>query len=178
MGMTDFSHPEIRGHRRSLTRFWRRFWRTEDGVALVEFAMVLPLLMLLFAVTVEGGRMMWSYQTVVSGVRDASRYLGRVTPLDLCATGGSVSPYAADLLNIVRNSISGEALLPSGITVNSVTPSLACVATGLRVSPSPVVTVTASVTITFPFAGIFTFFGRTQGALTTTVSDQSKVFGT
>src|SRR5687767_807230 len=61
-----------------------RLARNERGVALVEFAILLPILLLLFAVTIEGTRMMWSYQTAIAGVRDAARYLGRITPSNVC----------------------------------------------------------------------------------------------
>jgi len=124
--------------------------------------------------------MMWSYQSTAAGVRDAARYLARVAPLDICSSSGSVSGYSGALLDIVRNASDGQALFPSGISITDVTPSLICVTTGnLRVSPSPVVQVTASLTITFPFAAIFGFAGgQNLATVNTTITDQSKVYGT
>lgn len=153
------------------------FRKDESGVALVEFAILLPMLLLIFAVIIEGGRMMWSYQAVAAGVRDASRYLSRVAPADVCTSGGSVATYAPTLLTMVRNSSTGETLFPSGIVVNSVTPTLNCVAGTLRNSPSPMVTVSANLTITFPFSGLFELAGGTRPTITTTIADQHKVYG-
>ncbi len=163
----------------SLNRSTAEFSNCQSGAALVEFAIALPLLLLLFATIIEGGRMMWSYQTAAAGVRDAARYLARVAPQDICATGGSVSGYSATLLNIVRNANDGTALFPGGITITGVSPSLICVTSGnLRNSPTPVVQVTADLTITFPFAAVFGFAGGSDlTTLNTTITDQSKVYG-
>lgn len=137
----------------------------------------MPMLLLLFAVIIDGGRMMWSYQTAVAGVRDATRYLARVAPVDICTTGGSVAGYTATLTGIVQNSIYGNQLFPNGIAVNSVVPSLTCIAGTYRVSPVPIAQVTANLSITFFFSGIFNFAGQSQAAITTTVTDQSRIYG-
>lgn len=156
----------------------RTFLGDESGTALVEFAMLLPMLLLVFAVIIEGGRLMWSYQSVNAGVRDAARYLARIAPGDICSSGGSVGTYTAALEDIVRQKSGGGSIFPSKITVDSVLPTLTCVAGSYRVSPAPVVEVTVTMTITFPFAGLFAFNGQSLGTLTKTVSDQSRVFGT
>ena len=160
-----------------MKRLWR-FARAEEGAALVEFAIALPMMLLVFAVIVEGSRLMLSFQSAISGVKDATRYLARVVPSDVCATGGTVSGYSTQLLTIVSQSTSGASVFPSAVTVNSVTPSLACVTGTYRVSPAPVAQVTANVTITFPFAGLFTLVGSSLGQITTDVTDSSRVFGT
>ena len=166
---------------KGLRRKGRRLARDEDGVALVEFALVLPMMLVVFAVIVEGSRMMIGYQSAIAGVRDATRYLSRIVPVNICTTGGGVSAHAPQLQTIVAQSLTGGAIFPGGVTVqaNGVTPALACVAGSYRVNPAPVVSVTALVDITFPFAGIFTLVGSSLGAtpLTTTISDQSRVFG-
>ncbi len=159
-------------------RTTRRLGSDQDGAALVEFALTLPMMLLVFAVIIEGSRMLLAYQAAISGVRDAARYLSRVVPTDICATGGSVTGYNARLLSIVRDSTSGPSVLPSAVTVNSVAAGLTCTAGSFRVNPAPVATVTASVTITYPFAGLFTFAGSSLGQKTTTVTDQSRIFGT
>ncbi|MCV6824439.1 MULTISPECIES: TadE/TadG family type IV pilus assembly protein [Halocynthiibacter] len=164
---------------RFVSHILRRFWREERGAALVEFAIMLPMMLLFFAVIIEGGRLMWSYQAVASGVRDAARYLARVTPRDICLSGGNVGTYTSDLEAIIRQSKDGSNLFPSGITVTSVTPSLSCVSGTYRNSPAPVTEVTANLTVTFPFASVFSFAGGTNlVTINTTISDQSRVFGT
>ena len=155
----------------------RRFLRDSDGAALVEFAILLPMLLVVFAVIIEGGRLMWSYQSAAAGVRDAARYLARATPSNVCASGVSVTGLTANLEAIVRESIDGDALFPVGITINSVTPSVNCVSGGFRVSPAPVAQVSASLTVTFPLGGLFSLVSDSLGTVTTTITDQSRVYG-
>ena len=159
-------------------RLLRRLARHDRGVALVEFAMVLPILLLLFAVIVEGGRLMWSYQSVITGVRDAARYIGRVTGSDICVTGGGLNAdhveHAEDL--ILDAGVAGEVdVLEANIRV-FLEP---CpTARGpYRVPQVAIATVEVDVVIRFPLAGVFTLVGGELGTITTTVSDQTRVFG-
>ena len=161
-----------------ISRIFGRFLRNDSGAALVEFAILLPMLLLVFAMIIEGGRLMWSYQTFNAGVRDAARYLARVAPADICTSGGSVAGYTGKLEDIVKETFDGDSIFPSGITVTSVTPTLSCVAGTYRVSPAPVVQVRAALTVTFPFASVFSFAGQSLGTINTSVTDQSRVFGT
>lgn len=155
-----------------------RFRRDERGVALVEFALLLPLMLVIFAVTVESARLFWSYQSTVSGVRDAARFLGRVVPSDICTSGGSVSGYTSDVTTLVTQGASGASVVVGGVTVNSVTPSYSCVTGDYRGGTVAVGQVSANLTITFPFASIFTLAGSTLGTIDVVVSDRSRVFGT
>ena len=96
-------------------------------------------------------RLFWSYQAAIAGVRDATRYLARIAPADICTSGGSVSGYAGQLETIVETTISGAALFPAGVTVTSLTPTLTCVTSlGLRQASVPVVTVSANLSIAMP----------------------------
>jgi len=156
----------------------KRFINDCDGVALVEFAILLPMLLLVFAVMIEGSRLMWSYQSTISGVRDATRYLARIAPVDICSSGGTVVGYSGALMTIITKNIDGDTIFPAGITVNSVTPTLTCTPGAFRVNPAPVVQVTASITVNFIFGGVFNFAGGSLTSVTTTISDQSKVYGT
>lgn len=155
----------------------RRLARDEDGAALVEFALVFPVMLLFFAVTIEAARMMWSYQMAIEGVRDAGRYLARTAPVDICESGGSVAGYAGQLREIVEEDIEGNLLFPSLITVGSVTPSVACVSGTYRTDPAPVATVSAELTLEFPFGGIFGLFGDALSSVTTTVTDTARIYG-
>lgn len=53
---------------------------TQRGVAIVEFALVLPLLLILTFITTEFGRALYQYNTITKSVRDAARYLSTQTP--------------------------------------------------------------------------------------------------
>jgi Flp pilus assembly pilin Flp len=170
-----FPIPHLR--RPALPAAIRRFLRDDSGAQLLEFAIVLPLMLLVFAVIVDGGRMMWSHQAVVSGVRDATRYLARIAPRDICSSGGSVFGYTDVLTEIVRRASDGGTVLPSGVSVTAVTPELTCPAGTFRSDEAPIVTVRADVRMTFPFSRLFEFAGGSRPTLDTSVSDQSRVYG-
>ncbi len=164
--------------RHALPHTLRRIGRSEDGAILVEFALVLPMMLLVFAVIVEGSRLFYSYQTTISGVRDAARYLARVVPANICIAGGSVTTHTAKLTAIVTQSVTGSSVIPSGVTVTSVTPSFACHPGAYRGGGNAAVAqVTATITVTFPFGTIFSLFGGTIPTLTTSVTDRSRIFG-
>ncbi|NOD88216.1 MULTISPECIES: TadE/TadG family type IV pilus assembly protein [unclassified Ruegeria] len=156
---------------------FKHFAKNDDGAILVEFGLVMPVMLLLLAVTLESARLMWSYQSVIAGVRDASRYLSRVTPSDICTSGGSVAGFTTTLKSIVEQDINGNNLFPPSVTVNSVTPSLTCVSGTYRMNPAPVGQVSANITIQFPLGGILALFGSGATSVTTDVADTSRIFG-
>lgn len=164
---------------KALRRRIRQFHHREDGAALVEFALSLPLILMLAFLSVESMRLFWSYQAAIAGVRDATRYLARIAPADICTTGGSVSGYANRLETIVETTISGGALFPSGVTVTALTPALTCVTTlGLRQPSVPVASVSADLSITMPFSQVLRVIGITTDArINTRVRDQARVYG-
>ena len=164
---------------RMLRRGCWQFWRREDGAILVEFAVSLPLILILAFLSVESMRLFWSYQAAIAGVRDATRYLARIAPADLCTTGGSVTGYASRLEAIVETTINGAALFPAGVTVTSLTATHTCVnSLALRQASVPVATVSANVSITMPFSQILRVIGATPATvINTTVSDQARVYG-
>jgi Flp pilus assembly protein TadG len=52
----------------------------QHGVALVEFALVLPVLLVLAFTVTEFGRALYQYNTLTKSVRDAARYLSMQMP--------------------------------------------------------------------------------------------------
>jgi len=52
----------------------------QNGVALVEFALVLPLLLILTFIVTEYSRALYQYNTLTKSVRDAARYLSTQNP--------------------------------------------------------------------------------------------------
>ncbi len=154
-----------------------RLKKDQSGASIIEFAILLPLMLATFALIAEGGRLFWSYQNAITGVRDTARYVGRIAPSDLCAA--SPSAAISDYQTAVSNTLSS--LSTTNITIGLDDLSLECVGTSgeYRVSPTPVAVLTASLTISdLPFAPLFQLVGgaeRTQ--IQTTVTDRSRVFG-
>ena len=67
---------KIRSLRRSRRMQWTsRFRHDEQGVQLVELAIVLPILLLMFAGIAEFGRYFYEYTTLAKGARLGARYL-------------------------------------------------------------------------------------------------------
>lgn len=58
----------------------KKSYRTQHGAALIELALITPLLLLLTFITTEFGRAMYEYNAVVKSTRDAVRYLSVQTP--------------------------------------------------------------------------------------------------
>jgi Flp pilus assembly protein TadG len=54
--------------------------RRQRGAAAIEFALILPLLLLLAMITTEFGRAIYQYNTIVKSVRQAARYLSVQPP--------------------------------------------------------------------------------------------------
>ncbi|WP_165354565.1 TadE/TadG family type IV pilus assembly protein [Tropicimonas sp. IMCC6043] len=156
----------------------RRFLRADSGAVLVEFAILLPLTLAVFALIAEGGRLFWSYQNAITGVRDTTRHLGRIAPSDLCGAGSSKS--ISDYTTFVSDSLT--ALSTPKIEVGLDTLDTVCVGEpgeyrgGNRVA---VAVVSAKLTITeLPFAPFFQLVGGSDMAqIETTVTDRSRVFG-
>ena len=63
----------------------------KPDLALVEFAISLPLILVVSYGTIDSMRLFWTYQAAVAGVRDAARYVARVAPDDICTSGGSLA---------------------------------------------------------------------------------------
>lgn len=162
---------------RRASPFLSRFRRSEDGAAVVEFAVTLPVMLLFFFIVVEFGRLYWGYQSTIAGVRDASRTLARIAPIDICLTGGSLSGYDAQLKTIVSNDRSGTSVFPAQVTVDSVAATLSCVSGTYRTSPAPVATVVATVTLQFPLGSIAGLFGAPYSSMTTRVTDTVRIYG-
>lgn len=100
-----------------LRRWSRRIGRDGSGAAGVEFALVLPLLVVLAFGAIEMGRMLWQHEIITKGVRDGARYLTRV-PVSCTAPGpgGTFSATAEQTaINLVKTGTTSAAnpILPA-----------------------------------------------------------------
>ena len=66
----------------------RRLVRRDDGTQMIEFAIVFPVLLLLFAGTAELGRLFYTYTTLAKATRGGARYLSLVTDVNASTTAG------------------------------------------------------------------------------------------
>jgi Flp pilus assembly protein TadG len=168
----------------------RRFGRRDDGVALVEFAIFLPIFLLAFFVIVEFGRTFFNYQGAVSGVRDATRFAARTLDADICDGqvdgGGSVLAIATGnsddvFMTIVRSSLFNESgVLPTNIRVRRVVSSYRCVVRpgAYRQAEVPIVRIQARLEITLPLGDVLELNGRpVLDRIVTNIVDESRVFG-
>lgn len=109
---------KIRNTRRSRRLHWMsRFRRDESGVQLLEVAIVLPILVLLFAGVAEFGRYFYEYTTVAKAARSGARYLASKS-----ATS-TTNNWQANAKNIVvygNTDGTGAPVLP-GLTASNVT---------------------------------------------------------
>lgn len=98
----------------------KRLGRKREGVASVEFVLVLPLLTLMLFGTIEFGRFLVDYQVANKSVRDSIRYLSRVRDDAIaaqCPGGGKLWPSAAPsqtVTNAVNLAMTGSIADPAG----------------------------------------------------------------
>lgn len=96
----------------------RRFVRRRDGAALVEFALIAPLLVALMCGMVEFANAMRQYHVMEKGVRDAARYAARVQLSGCTIPAGAIT--AARNLALTGRTSGGTNLLPGWTNANTV----------------------------------------------------------
>ncbi len=146
----------------------RRAWRSQSGVAAVEFVLILPLIALMLFGTIDIGRLLFDYQAVSKSVRDATRYVARseegtlFSNLATC-TVDPTTAAGSPTQNARNMTLTGTVDLSGGYIVNSWTDTSTVTVTGACFDNSagtyqgfysgmddiPIVTVAA--TASFPF---------------------------
>jgi Flp pilus assembly protein TadG len=135
----------------------RRFKRDERGLQLVELAIVLPVMVLLFAGAAEFGRYFYEYTTLAKGSRVAARYL--VT----AKTNGDDDAAAKNL--VVYGNIAGTGSpIVNGLTVANVSIARRNASGGLMTGGVPK-TVTIQI-ISFTHTPLFDLGGLTRSSTT------------
>lgn len=163
----------------------RRFAQDRSGAALVEFALALPLMLIVSYISIDAMRLMWSYQAATAGVHEATRYLARVAPGDICETGGTLTSFDTTLLAMIQRASdeegpgSGESVFGRDAEILGVTTSLSCVAdAGLRQPQVPVVTVSADLEMFLPFHLLLQRVAGPDAAIfTARIEEQARVYG-
>ncbi len=158
-----------------MSAFFKRFARDSSGAVLVEAAIVLPVLVTLGFLTFEFSNVFFEHQIVTSGVRDAARYLARVTDPANAAAQSNAKQLA------VYGDIGGSTPRVTGWTVGNVSVALARVpnpvdsATGAPDyrGPNPLYIVTVTSTFTYSQIGVLTAFGFTLPKVEVSHSERS-----
>lgn len=154
----------------------RSIWRDRNGSALVEAAILMPVLLILVLGVLEFSWYFFDQDRVSTGIRDAARYLSRVTdPANVA--------FQSNAINLaVTGSISGEAARVTGWTTRSVNVDLASVPNPIQDDGSrlyrggPTIRiVTVSTTFTHPSLGFLDLLRLT--ALRITVAHSERVIG-
>jgi hypothetical protein len=92
--------------------------KKQNGVALIEFALILPLLLILTFITTEFGRALYQYNTIAKSLRDASRYLSTQDPS--IATTDPAKITTAKNLVVFGNPTGGGSPLVLGLSTSHV----------------------------------------------------------
>ncbi len=126
----------------------------QRGVAAVEFALMVFVLLLLTAGLAELGRAFWYYDALLKGTRDAARYLSTVPT---AALAGAVAGTADIVVDAARASV-----VPGFVRANV---SVVCAPTscGAAVRPSDVMRVTVSASYALGIGSAVPFVASVDG---------------
>jgi Flp pilus assembly protein TadG len=154
------------------------FLRETSGAALVEFAISLPLMLILLFGAFEAQRLLWTYQATVAAVRDAARYVARAAESDICDGAGPAEHVLERLATMATTSL-GRMVIPGGASVTGVNVAVDCVsAPSLRQTIVPRATVTTNLQIALPFTTVFTLAGGTGwGTMDISIVEESRIYG-
>ncbi len=146
----------------------RRAWRSQSGVAAVEFVLILPLIALMLFGTIDIGRLLFDYQAVSKSVRDATRYVARseagalfsnlaTCTVDPTTAAGSPTQNARNMTLTGTVDLSGGYILNYWTDTSTVTVSGVCFDNsagtyqGLYSGMDDIPIVTVAATASFPF---------------------------
>jgi len=96
--------------------------KAQSGVAIIEFTITLPVLLLLLFAGAEVGRLLYQYNTLTKAVEDGARYLaGQVRSANASGTLSDATSNAVKLVQYGTTLNSQDSLLPGTITVTTLT---------------------------------------------------------
>jgi Flp pilus assembly protein TadG len=151
-----------------MTRLMRRRRRRTDarGQGLVEFALVIPIIVMLIAVFIEIGRAVYAYNTIANAARQAARVavVNQLPDVTDCDESRPIEdPYEPHWSVMGCALLAGKTigLSPANVTVAYVTPP----STTLSCSPTLHVGCIASVTVTFNYDITTPFVSRFIGPI-------------
>ena len=150
-----------------------------SGAAMVELALSLPLMLLVCFISLDSLRLMWTFQAATAGVHEATRYLARVAPGDICTAGGTLAGHEPTLVTLVGGASGGGSVFNAEVQLLSLATRLDCVTdAGLRQAEVPVATVTVDLRLPLPLHGLLSRIGGDgAGTITARIEEQARIFG-
>jgi TadE-like protein len=148
----------------------RALWQDRDGSALVEGAVVVPVLFALMFGIYEFSWLFYQQHLISTGLRDAARYLARSSsPCDAASPDWIIAEgYARNLAT--SGSIGGGPARVKGWTAAMVTP----LCTAVDNPPGPTIyVVTVSTRFTDPSLGFFGFLGLRSPVISVAHSERA-----
>lgn len=140
----------------AVRRLVRRFWKSDQGAELVEFALTFPILLLVVMGIMDFGLLFQQYEVLTNAAREGARV--------------SVLPGygTADIQTRVNQYLQATSLSSGTVTTTVGAAQTLSVGTGLCVSVKPV-------TVSYPhqyvfLSGIASYFGATFGTKTLTAT--------
>jgi Flp pilus assembly protein TadG len=98
----------------------KTFLKCERGTQMIEFAFLLPFMILLFAGAVEMGRMFYTYTTLQKSTEVGARYLSSVL-VSGGAYSGSDTTAATNLIVCGKTDCSGQTPIANNLAAGNVT---------------------------------------------------------
>ncbi len=157
-------------------RILQSLWRNSEGTALIEGALVVPILCTLVFGVFEFSWLFYQQHLISTGIRDAARYIARTanpnnvtiqTGAKNLATTGAIDGNTARVRGWWERDVSiTYASVDNSVGINGLTP--------FR-GGAVIQSVTVSTTFTVPSLGFFGFLGLKPPAFT--VSHQERVIG-
>jgi Flp pilus assembly protein TadG len=152
----------------------RRLLGEQSGTAAVEAAVALPVLLVLASGVFEISNAVFDHQEIATGVRDAARYLARVTD----PTNATSQTYAKNLA--VNGVITGGTARVRGWKVGNVTITITAVANAPGANgeppyrgPNPLNIVTVSTAYLYQQIGLLEAFGLPSPTLNVVHSERA-----
>lgn len=87
--------------------------RAQSGVAAIEFALIIPVIIMLMAAAYEFGRISWQYNTVQQAAYAGARYLSSAPRAEITSPAGSAAATATARQIVLDALSAGGVVLPS-----------------------------------------------------------------
>lgn len=150
-----------------------RIWKDKAATASIEFAILLPMLLILFVSAFEVGRLFWDYHVLTKAVRDGARFAARL-PAD-CA--GLTDPNdVTNVQQLTRTGTidgSGDPVIAGWTDNSTITITADCFDNGTQTYSGlyedqdqiPRISVSAAINFNYLFGGLVFDASTTLGAV-------------